>query len=407
MQNTAQAAENTYIPKSSPQFQIGSSAVSVQVGTGRILDMVQNKTYSQAGGSKTATGVNYNANLALGDSQGFQPGSTYKLFTLLDWLETGHTLNTMVNGTGRTIPAGDFTACGKTYSGNAWPVHNDSSIYNGNTSVLRATAYSINGAFASMAQQLDLCDIQNLAFKMGVYPADGETQPAMYLPFVIGGSYGVSPVSMAAAYATVANEGVSCSPIAIDSVIKPDGTHLAVPSADCHRVIPKQVAIAAEYALRTVFQYGTAAGDNTADGVYELARPAPPTTPSRPGPTEPRPKRPRRCGSGTTAHSSRCSTSTSNPARPGGARSPPSSGTACTRTSSPPWISSTAERRPGPHPNSSTSAPLRRRYRRRQLPPRTPLPAVRRGVHPPPAPAPGRLRRPLRMPTPTPTGSAG
>ncbi|WP_162850783.1 transglycosylase domain-containing protein [Amnibacterium kyonggiense] len=272
VQRKAQAAENAYIPMSSPQFQIGSSATSVQVGTGRILDMVQNKTFSQSGGSSTATGVNFNANEVLGDSIGFQPGSTYKLFTLLDWLETGHTLNDVVNGTGRTIPAGDFTACGQQYEGHDWNVHNDSSVYNGRTSVLRATAYSINGAFASMAQQLDLCDIQNLAFKLGVVPADGETHPTMYLPFVIGGSYGVSPVSMAAAYAAVANKGVYCAPIAIDSVVKPDGSQLAVPSAGCHRVIPEQVAIAAEYALRTVFQYGTAAGDDTADGVYEFGK---------------------------------------------------------------------------------------------------------------------------------------
>ncbi|MGN6445279.1 transglycosylase domain-containing protein [Amnibacterium sp.] len=272
VQQAAQHAENTYIPKSSPTFQIGSSAVSVQVGTGRILDMVQNKDYSEVGGSKTSTAVNYNANHALGDSNGFQPGSTYKLFTLLDWLETGHTLNTTVNGTGRTIPASHFTACGKTYFGNPWSVHNDSSIYNGKTSVLRATAYSINGAFASMAEQLDLCDIQNLAFKLGVYPADGETQPAIYLPFVIGGSYGVSPVSMAGAYAAVANQGVFCSPIAIDSVVRPDGSHVGVPSADCHQVIPQPIAIAAEYALRTVFSYGTAAGDNTPDGIYEFGK---------------------------------------------------------------------------------------------------------------------------------------
>ncbi|MFD1720313.1 transglycosylase domain-containing protein [Amnibacterium endophyticum] len=271
VQQAAQAAEDKYIPKSSPSFSIGGSAVSVQVGTGRILDMVENKDYSETG-SATSTAVNYNANAALGDSNGFQPGSTYKLFTLLDWLETGHSLNAVVDGSGRTIPASHFTACGATYQGDPWHLHNDSTAYDGRTSVLRATAYSINGAFASMAEQLDLCDIQNIAFSMGVVPADGDMKPAMYLPFVIGGTYGVSPVSMAGAYATVANHGVYCAPIAIDTIVAPDGHTLPVPSARCHRVIPAPVANAAEYALKTVFQYGTASGDNTPDGVYEFGK---------------------------------------------------------------------------------------------------------------------------------------
>ncbi len=35
----------------------------------------------------------------------------------------------MVRVTGRTIPAGDFTACGKTDAGSDWSVRNESSPY--------------------------------------------------------------------------------------------------------------------------------------------------------------------------------------------------------------------------------------------------------------------------------------
>ena len=77
----------------------------VEVGTGRILSMVQSKRYDDTGGKGTggagytATAVNWNTDKAYGGSGGFQPGSTYKAFTLIDWLEKGHGLNEIVDGT--------------------------------------------------------------------------------------------------------------------------------------------------------------------------------------------------------------------------------------------------------------------------------------------------------------------
>ncbi|MGN6444977.1 transglycosylase domain-containing protein [Amnibacterium sp.] len=272
IEKKAQAAMNTYVPKSSSVLSLGGASTSIEVGTGRIISMVQNKDFSYNGGSPTSTSVNYNANQTLGASNGWQPGSTFKLFTLLQWLKTGHTLNEQVNGDPGTKPASSFTACGKPYVGQDWPVGNDTTNEGGMRTVMQATALSINGAFASMAQQVDLCDVQNLAESMGVYPANGQTDPTMYLPFVIGGSYGVSPVSMAGAYATIANDGVFCKPIAIDKVVTSAGTQLPVPQADCKRVLDSGVATAAAYALRGVMDSGTASGDKTADGVYEFGK---------------------------------------------------------------------------------------------------------------------------------------
>jgi membrane peptidoglycan carboxypeptidase len=273
LQKTAQKVMNTYVPKHSNVFNVGGAAVSVEVGTGRVITMVQNKTFndtsSDPGPGETA--VNYNTDKAYGASGGWQPGSTFKLFTLLQWLRTGHTLNESVDANPRTIPASAFKACGKTYVGDPWSVGNDTGDEGGSSSVLTATARSINGAFASMAQQVDLCDVQKLATAFGVHPADGQKHP-MYLPFVIGGTYGVAPLSMATAYAGMANNGKPCTPIAIDKVVRTDGSELAVPKSTCRQVISKKVAIAADYALRGVFTGGTAAADNTPDGVYEFGK---------------------------------------------------------------------------------------------------------------------------------------
>jgi membrane peptidoglycan carboxypeptidase len=79
-------------------------------------------------------------------------------------------------------------------------------------------------------------------------------------------------VSIAAAYAGIANKGKYCSPVAIDKVVRTDGTELPVPRTSCKQVVDPGVADAAVYAMRGVFQGGTASGDNTPDGLYEFGK---------------------------------------------------------------------------------------------------------------------------------------
>jgi membrane peptidoglycan carboxypeptidase len=71
----------------------------------------------------------------------------------------------------------------------------------------------------------------------------------------------VSPMSMAAAYATLAARGVYCRPIAIRAITGSDGGPLPVERGGCHRVMAKGVADAANYVLQGVLGPG-----GTADG---------------------------------------------------------------------------------------------------------------------------------------------
>ncbi|MGH3305198.1 MAG: penicillin-binding transpeptidase domain-containing protein, partial [Streptosporangiaceae bacterium] len=82
-------------------------------------------------------------------------------------------------------------------------------------------------------------------------------------------SVNVSPMTMAAAYATVAAGGVYCRPVAIGSITAAGGRPLPVATAGCHRVMSPAVAAAATYILRGVLTTGTARGDGVRrDGVY-------------------------------------------------------------------------------------------------------------------------------------------
>ena len=55
--------------------------------------------------------------------------------------------------------------------------------------------------------------------------------------FSIIGSNAVSPLAMASAYATVANNGIYCQPKAIDRVTDSDGNDIAPPVRTCTQVL--------------------------------------------------------------------------------------------------------------------------------------------------------------------------
>jgi membrane peptidoglycan carboxypeptidase len=103
-----------------------------------------------------------------------------------------------------------------------------------------------------------------------VHPARGGRLEAN--PSSIIGTNFVSPLSMATAYAGLANGGRTCTPIAIDRVVKADGTKLAVPATKCRRSVDEPIANATVYALRSVVTGGTAYGDQTPDGLYTFGK---------------------------------------------------------------------------------------------------------------------------------------
>lgn len=283
LQKKAQKVMNRYVPMKSGQLDAGAAAVSVQVGTGRVLTMVQNKVFDATGAKYRKdfkySAVNFNVPEKLGASGGAQPGSTFKSINLIGWLESGHTINQVVNGNARTIPMSNYTACGSPMSGPDYTFKNDSVNDKGNMNVQSATANSVNGAFQSMAEEQDLCRMRDIAQSMGATNAlmlrdkknkivvdkngDPKTAPLAVGPAAaIGTGSSIAPIGMAQAFGTIANKGVTCQSIGIDKVVDSDGKSIPVPKANCKRVVPENVAVAAGYDLHNVLTRGTMAGDN-------------------------------------------------------------------------------------------------------------------------------------------------
>lgn len=239
---------------------VSSAIITVQPGTGQIIAMAQNREYGAVGDPATRTeSVNFNTDFAYGASGGFAPGSTFKPFTLLEWLKSGHSLYERVNGTERTLNTNQFTTCGAKGPNKPYPVHN-SEGGQGNMTVLDATKNSVNLAYLSMAMQLDMCNIMQGATDLGMHLAkpreDGSVTPGLNPSNVIG-TDSVAPLSMAAAFASFASGGVYCTPIAILSVVDANGKSLPVPSANCEQRIEPKYANTINYALSNVWK-GTA-----------------------------------------------------------------------------------------------------------------------------------------------------
>jgi membrane peptidoglycan carboxypeptidase len=248
------------------RWELGAASVSVEVGTGRVLAMSQNRTFSQVDDEDpTTTSVNYSTDRAYGGSSGFQTGSTYKIFVLAEWLSKGFLLGDRVDARKRVWNAEEFSAkCGGLVG--TWEPQNSNNEKYTNENVLRSTTRSINTSYVSMAAQLDLCDIRDMAQRLGVKRADGEE--LSYVPSSVLGTNELSALSLAGAMAGFANQGVYCSPIAIDRVIvRATGSEMRVPTSTCAQAMTPEVAAAATYAFEQVIRGGTGTRSQIDDDV--------------------------------------------------------------------------------------------------------------------------------------------
>ena len=269
LQQTASQAVYGNIPTVVDWGNIAGAAVTVQANTGRILAMAQSKDYTNdpdlAVTGTNFTSINYSTDKDYGGSSGFQVGSTYKAFTLAQWLKSGRGLAEMVDPRERPLPMNKFTDRCLGVGGADWEPKNNSGTFEGPVSVMTATQDSINLAYISMALKVDLCDIKETAEDFGVHRADGNVLGQS--PSDILGTQEISPLTMATAYAGMANQGRVCTPIAIDKILDQNGVEIPVPKTTCTQAVTPEVANAMVVALKTPLTSGTATLANPGDGI--------------------------------------------------------------------------------------------------------------------------------------------
>ncbi len=262
LQGAATAALAANVPETYPNWDVGAVVTSVQVGTGRVLAMVQNKKYTQdpavAGTDPSYTAINYSTDYDQGGSSGFQPGSGYKVFTLAEWLKEGHSLNERVDSKPKANWGTFQDSClgPQNYNSEHWSPKNDANESGANYTALQSTVQSINTGYIGMAKKLDLCGIRKTAESFNMHKADG--QPLVQSASAVLGINEVAPLSMAVAFAGIANNGTTCTPIAIDRIVNSEGAETPVPQSTCSQSVSPDVAAAMHFALQGVMTGGTA-----------------------------------------------------------------------------------------------------------------------------------------------------
>jgi membrane peptidoglycan carboxypeptidase len=275
LQTVAQDRVWELVPNDDEFFEMGGATTSIEVGTGRVLMMAQNKIFndSEEGGGITTTAVNFNTDRSFGGSSGFQVGSTYKIFALIAWLQRGFGLNEVVDASRMELDSAAFLdTCGDgggPWFG-PWRFRNSGDLLIDQATVFESTVRSINSAYAAMAEQLDQCEISFAAEALGVSRADRgilQSNPAAVL-----GTNELSPLTMAKSFAAIAGGGVVCEPIVIDRFVTATGTTIPGQEPNCRQGITPDVAAAAIAPMRSVITGGTGTRSNPGGSVPVMGK---------------------------------------------------------------------------------------------------------------------------------------
>jgi membrane peptidoglycan carboxypeptidase len=260
-QESAQASLKSHVYKDD---KVAAAATMVEPGTGRILAMGQSRPYG-SNAKEHQTVINYSVDQKMGNSTGFQTGSTFKPFLAAAAIEGGLPLGKVYPSPNK-MPYPKVQGCKETYNQGEM-TQNETPEEVGPYSLQEAMKLSINTYFVQMVGDLGLCPTLEMAEKMGIRTGDGKKLPDGK-PSIVLGTPSISPLTMASAYATFASRGMYCSPVAIESVTQKTGEtkkSLEVPKSTCRRAMSERTADAVNTLLSGVTDSGTGARAGLSD----------------------------------------------------------------------------------------------------------------------------------------------
>ncbi|WP_245984566.1 transglycosylase domain-containing protein [Biomaibacter acetigenes] len=216
-----------------------AAAVVIDPHTGYIKAMVGGREHQQKLGFNRA-------------SQAFrQPGSAFKPIAVYTAaIDMGYTAATVIDDSPVSYPSG---------SGKAWTPENYTNDYKGLTTIRTAITNSVNVVAVKVLKNIGIDRGIEYAQKLGIKDLvlSGRKNDRQ-LTIALGGlTKGVTPLELASAYGTLANQGVHIEPVAILKVIDKNGRTLIENKPDQWSAVSKQVAFIVTDMLRSVVIEGT------------------------------------------------------------------------------------------------------------------------------------------------------
>ncbi|HEY8202234.1 MAG TPA: transglycosylase domain-containing protein [Actinomycetota bacterium] len=181
---------------------------------------------------------------------GRSAGSSFKPFTLAAFLDKGYSIDSVFNAPKQMVIPSEQCRDGKT--GKPWDVSNFEDEDFGQMTVRDATAQSANTVYAQMVDLVTPARVAAFVRAAGI-----DLPPRAVVCSLALGTYGVTPLEMARAYATFAGRGQRPVPVAVTSVVDSSGKELASRGVQRSGVIKPEIADAVNAALQGVVQRGT------------------------------------------------------------------------------------------------------------------------------------------------------
>jgi penicillin-binding protein 1A len=225
LQRAAERAVKAVLPyKKDPD----AALVSIDPGNGHIVAMYGGRDYTKDRYNTATQGRR-------------QAGSSFKMFVLVTALEKGIPPRRMFNASSPAVLPGHPP----------WRVNNSEGSGRGYITLSAATRSSVNVVFARLIVELGPEEVAQTAKRMGI------TSPVPSLPSIALGTAPVSPLEMASAYGTLANNGVHLLPTAITRILDSSGATIFEYKPAGDKVLTPQIAWAATQQLMGVVSGGT------------------------------------------------------------------------------------------------------------------------------------------------------
>lgn len=241
---------------------VGNGVAIIVPGTGKIAGIGENRDWGTGIDDLSKTEVIY----AMSQRQ---VGSSFKPFTLVTALEKGIPATTQEVSDGPYFPGAGFDAPPGGFS-------NFGNYNYGSVDAYKATKLSLNVFYVKLMERIGVLSVADMTARLGInsIPRSGpDALKASSLSLTLG-SYEISPIQMANAYAVFASGGIECTPHTIMSAIRTDSKAVVpVTDPDCHQAITPYIASTMNAVLQGPLQDGGSAnGKGLAGGRMAAAK---------------------------------------------------------------------------------------------------------------------------------------
>jgi penicillin-binding protein 1B len=176
-----------------------------------------------------------------------QPGSIFKPFVYLAALMSGG------EGGKKFTPATmvEDSPFLWSYEGQEWEPGNYNDEYFGTVTFRRALEKSLNSATARIAREVGIKRVRDVAHRLGIQSA------LPVVPSLALGAGEVTPLEVAVAFSTLANNGVRTRPLTVKQVMDPNSRVLEKRDVRVEKILTPQLAFMMNHLLKGVLDRGT------------------------------------------------------------------------------------------------------------------------------------------------------